>query len=157
MSKFTVNIVNRTAISTAGVKVRTNMKNASTDCPKLWQEQFGPRMCSFPANPDFPDESYGVSVMIDCDNFDYWALMPIAKDAAVPEGMDSFTIPGGLYAECPVASLAELGEAFTYVYGEWIALQDKYTLNMQGASLELYRSDFIKTGRLVVYCPLLEK
>lgn len=154
---FTLTVVERTAVKTAGLKVRTDMRKAKEDCPKLWDTDFGPRMMSFPVDPARPGESYSVSIMIDSDAFDYWAVMPITPSAEVPDGMDILDIPGGLYAECPVASLAESGDAYTYVYMEWAATQEKYALNMQGASLELYTPDFMKDGRLTILCPLVEK
>lgn len=157
MSQFSVAIVDRPEIRCAGMKVRTTMKSASTDCSAIWQKQFGPRMESFPADPAYPHQSYGASVMLDSDTFDYWALMPLAPGADIPEGMDVFTLPAGPYAEAHLADLVELGQAYTYIYGPWIASQDKYTLNMQGASNELYTSDYLVSGKLSVYCPLLEK
>lgn len=157
MANFIVTVVDRPAIKAAGIKVRTTMERASVDCPKLWSEEFGPRMCSFPADAARPDESYGLSVMIDSEAFDYWAVMPIADGVAAPDGMDTITIPGGTYAECRVESLAQLGEAFTYIYTAWPATQEKYALNMQGMGCELYTSDFMKNGSLTVYCPLVEK
>ena len=157
MATFTVTVVERPAVRTAGLKVRTSMAKASQDCPAIWQNEFGPRMESFPADPAHPGQSYGASIMLDSENFDYWAVMPIAPGAQVPEGMDILEIPGGLYAECKLLSLKELGDAYTYIYGDWIKEQGKYALNMQAACLELYTWDFMKTGELTIYCPLLEK
>jgi predicted transcriptional regulator YdeE len=157
MQQHQVAVVNRPAIRTAGFKVRTDMAKASRDCPGLWEERFGPVMETFPADPARPDESYGVSVMVDDSAFDYWAVMPIADGADIPEGMDVLTLPEGIYAECALASLSELGDALNYIYGPWIAGQEKLTLNMQGACYERYTSDFSNSGRLVIYCPLLEK
>lgn len=157
MAQFPITVVDRPEIRCAGMKVRTTMQKASVDCPAIWQNQFGPLMDSFPADPAYPGQSYGASVMIDSDNFDYWALMPLAPGADIPGGMDVFTLPGGPYAEANLANLAELGDAYTYIYGEWGGAQDKYTLNMQGVGYELYTFDFCSTGKLIVYCPLMEK
>ena len=157
MAQFSIAIENRPEIRCAGLKVRTTMQKASVDCPAIWSDKFGPRMDSFPADPAFPDQSYGASVMLDSDTFDYWALMPLAPGADVPEGMDVFTLPAGPYAEAKLANLSELGDAYTYIYGEWAAGQEKYALSMQGVSYELYTCDFISTGKLAVYCPLTEK
>lgn len=154
---FTVTVVERPAVKTAGLKVRTDMQKASQDCPGIWQNDFGPRMMAFPADPARPGESYGVSIMIDSESFDYWAVMPLAPSAQVPDGMDILDIPGGLYAECPVASLAQLGDAYNHVYMIWVSSQSKYALNMQGASLELYTPEFMKNGSFSIFCPLVEK
>ncbi len=157
MTQLDVRIEDRPAIRCAGLKVRTTMQKASIDCPAIWQNSFGPRMDSFPADPQYPQQSYGASVMVDSDSFDYWALMPLAPGADVPDGMDVFTLPAGPYATTQVAGLDKLGDAFTYVYGAWIADQKNYTLNMQGVGYELYTYDFMTTGELSIYCPLLQK
>ena len=157
MAELTVSIVDRPEIKTAGLKVRTTMAKASQDCPSIWQNDFGPRMEAFPADPAFPNQSYGLSIMLDSETFDYWAVMPLAPGADVPEGMDTITIPGGKYAECHLESLAQLGEAYTYIYGPWAAGQSGYGMNMQGICYELYTDEYMKTGKLSIYCPLLEK
>lgn len=157
MSEFQVTVTERPEIRSAGVKVRTTMQKAGQDCPELWEKRFGPVMASFPADPAHANESYGVSVMVDDENFDYWATMPLRPDAQPPEDMDILTIPGGFYARCEVPSLAKLGDAFTYIYGEWAAGQDKYTLNLQGVGYELYTCEFMQTGKLTIFCALIEK
>lgn len=156
MPQFDITIVSRPAIICAGDKVVTTMKNASIACPALW-EKFGPRMCSAPANPEFPDESYGASVMLNENDFEYWAVMPLAPGAEVPQGMEKITLPAGEYAHCSLPSLKELGDAYTYIYGDWAKTRKDYGLDMQGVSYELYRSDFMKTGKLAIYCPLVKK
>lgn len=157
MSKFTVTVVERPTVKTAGVKVRTTMNKAMRDCPALWEKEFGPRMDSFPVDPKFAGQSFGVSIMVDNEAFDYWAVMPIDPAAPLPEGMDYLQIPGGLYAECHLASLAELGDAYTHLYMEWGPGQEKYAVNMQGAGYELYTCDYLTSGKLSLYCPLVEK
>ena len=152
-----VKIVERPGVKTAGIKVRTTMDKAGSDCLKLWEKDFGPQMARFPADPAHPNESYGVSVMVDSDSFDYWAVMPIAAGTPVPAGMDIFEIPGGLYAEYPVDSLEKLPESFTYLYMHWAPQQERYTVNMQGVGYELYTQEYLNTGALTIYCPLLEK
>lgn len=156
MSKFDIAIVNRPVTDCAGIMVKTSMEKASVDCPALW-ESFGPRMCEVSANPEFPDQSFGASVMTSESGFDYWALMPLAPGAAVPEGMKTFTLPAGDYAECRLGSLKEMGDAYKYIYTEWPSSQEKYGLDMGGVSYEGYTSDYMKTGELVIYCPLKAK
>ena len=157
MANFTVTIVERPAIKTAGLKVRTTMDKTGVDCPKLWSDDFAPRMGTFPCDASRPGESYGLCIMVDNDTIDYWAVMPIAAGAAVPEGMDSITIPGGTYAECRIDSLAQMGEAYTHLYSVWPASQEKYAVNMQGMCLELYSEEYMKNGSLTLYIPLVEK
>ncbi len=119
MAKFTVTIVEQPTIKAAGMKVRTSMATSHEDCPKLWSDVFGPRMAAFPADPAYPEQSFGVCVMIDENVFDYWAVMPLAPGAAVPEGMEGFDVPGGTYANCSGVTLSVLGDVFTYLYMNW--------------------------------------
>ena len=157
MQQFSVAIVTRPTIKTAGLAVRTTMQLAAVDCPHLWEKEFGPRMMDFPVNPELPGQSYGVSVMVDEVTFDYWAVMPIAPGATVPEDMDVLTLAGGLYAECHINSLEQLKDAYAYIYMDWPTTQARYALDMTGASYELYTADWLTSGKLTVYCPLLEK
>lgn len=157
MPEFTIAIVERPALKTAGLKVATDMQQCAADCSRLWEKEFGPRMMNFPADPKYPNESYGVSIMIDQNRFDYWAVMPLREGATIPEGMEPLDIAGGIYAECRLNSLKELGDAYNYIYTDWAPKQDKHVLNMQGACYELYTPDFMKTGMFTIYCPLLGK
>ncbi len=157
MANLTVTVVERPAIKTAGIKIRTDMAKAGVDCPKVWSDDFGPRMGAFPWDASRSGESYGLCIMIDSDAFDYWAVAPIAAGAAVPDGMDTITIPGGPYAECRLASLAEMGEAFNLINSVWSAGQEKYAVNMQGMSVEVYTCEYMKNGSLTLHVPLIEK
>lgn len=156
MSVFTITVVDRPEIPCVGIKVATDMTKAKTDCPALW-EAFGPRMSLIPTNPAFVDESFGASIMLDESNFDYWAVKPVAAAVDLPEGMAAFTLPAGKYAECVLNSLRELDEAYGYIYSEWPASQQEYVLDMKGVGLERYTSEFMDSGKLTIYCPLLKK
>ncbi len=139
-----------------GIKVSTTMDKASVDCPKLWSEDFVPYMEAFPC--DGTGISYGVCVMTSQTGLDYWAVMPLGKDAKIPEGLSECTIPAGLYAECPVKSLAEMGEAYTYLYTVWGQAQKEYAVDGMAVCFELYKSEeFLKNGSLTVYVPVTKK
>ena len=61
--------------------------------------------------------------------FDKWALVEVADFSSVPEGMESFTLPGGLYAVFPYRGAASEGaKAFQYIYGIWLP-QSAYVLD----------------------------
>ncbi len=155
MSKYAVKIVERPAVRTAGLKVQSSHETASVDCPKLWSEDFVPYMEAFPC--DGTGVSYGICVMTSETNFDYWAVMPLGKDAKTPEGLSEITIAGGTYAECPVKSLAEMGDAYTYLYTQWGEEQKDYAVNFQGACLELYGKEYLENGSLTLCVPVLKK
>lgn len=156
MPEFSVKIVERPAIRAAGFKVATTMEKAGVDCPEIWSKTFAPHMESFPADPARRHESFGVSAMTSESDFDYWAVMPLAPGANVPGGMAEITIQGGVYAECPVKSLEELGAAFNHVYTTWPQSQKEYAPDFQKPCYELYTDDFMKNGNLVIYCPVVK-
>lgn len=154
---FQVEIVERPAILAAGFKTRTSMAKASVDCGALWSDKFGPVMCAFPADPAFPNESYGISTVVDqaAGVFDYWAVMPLKPGSDTPEGMETVELPAGSYAVCPLGSLAEITPAFDYIYQKWAPAQTKYALDMAAPFYELYRDDYMTTGKLSIYCRLV--
>ncbi len=152
---FNVNVVERPAVRAAGLKIHTTMEASSVDCPKIWSEMFVPYMESFPC--DGSGNSYGVCVMTSETEFDYWAVMPLGKDAKIPEGLSELSIPGGLYAECPVKSLAGMSEAYTYLYTAWAQSQNEYAVNFQAPGFERYTPDFLKDGSLIICAPVTKK
>ena len=63
------------------------------------------------------------------ETFEKWALMEVGDFRSVPEGMESFTLPGGLYAVFLYRGPASEGaKAFQYIYGIWLP-QSGYVLD----------------------------
>ncbi|MCX6181296.1 MAG: GyrI-like domain-containing protein [Bacteroidetes bacterium] len=55
--------------------------------------------------------------------FDKWATTEVSDFKAIPEGMESFVLVGGLYAVFFYkgdASPAAAAKVFSYIYGQWI-------------------------------------
>ncbi len=155
MSKFTVTIVERPVVRTAGLNVHSTQEKASVDCPKIWSEDFVPYMETFPC--DGSGNSYGVCIMTSETEFDYWAVMPLGKDENIPEGLTELTIAGGQYAECPIKSLKEMTEAYTYLYTAWGQTQKEYAVNFQAPCFERYTREYLKDGSLILYAPVVKK
>ena len=65
MSDFNVTIVEHPAKRLTGIRVRSNMAKAQEDCPALWQ-RFYPSYAQV-----MPAAAYGVTVMINAEDFDY--------------------------------------------------------------------------------------
>ena len=151
--EFKINVVEREAYHTAGLKVRTTMAQAAIDCPKLWMDDFGPRM---PEIQGFPTFSFGSSIMVDEEHFDYWATMPLPPGVPVPQGMEVLDLPAGLYAECEVPSLNELAAAYMYMFQSGQD-SDYECAAFNAASYELYPADHMQTGRLSLYLPIRRK
>ena len=136
-----------------GVKVRTSMQSSATDCPALWQA-FSPRIAEMFM---MGNATFGVSVMVNENDFDYWAAVESSSNTAVPDGMETTEIPAGLYAQCNVPSLEQLGEAFMYVYSQWIREQSEYTLDMHAPCFELYPPNWQPSDAVAIYVPVLKK
>lgn len=154
MPDFPMKLVDQPEIRCAGMKVRTTMANAGKDCPALWNDRFGPRMEEFAHDPAHPDECYGVSVMIDDERFDYWALDSLAPGADVPQGMEEYVIPEGRYAECSVPSLESLGECYQYVYGTWLPENRDLDFDSSRPCYELYGKDYKALGVFFLFVPV---
>ena len=158
---FQVSIKERSAHTLYGASVRTNMAKASTDCPHIWESVFVPRMPEISQKPlkEFQGESYGISIVVDMQSgiFDYWAAMEPAPGTPLPQGLSEIEIPAGLYASCRVDSLEQLGDAYNYLYTEWVPKQPNLLLNMQAPCFELYGQEYMQNGALEVYVPVLKK
>lgn len=152
-------LTERPACTAAGVKVATTMQNANVDCMKLWSDDFGPKMSSFPADPAFNGECYGISSdqNMEKGTFTYWAAMPLAPGAAVPAGMETIELPAGMYVACHHLALADIGPAYTEMYEQWLPSQSAYDLDLASPGLELYTHEFEQSGKLSIFCRLIEK
>ena len=135
------------------------MDKAPVDGHHLWEKVFGPRMheISGKKSEDYHGLVYGIAVMLDCQNFDYWAAMPAPEGPALPAGMQAIELPAGLYAGCHVASMEQLGEVYTYLYETWATEQKEYAVNMQAPCFEYYDKKFYELCTFEVYIPVLKK
>jgi len=60
--------------------------------------------------------------------FEKWAAIAVSKAEEIPQGMESLTLPEGLYAVFPYKGKpSESMGTFKYIYGEWIP-HSKYGL-----------------------------
>lgn len=153
--KYQVQVVERPACQVLGLKVRTSMVTAMTDCRQLWERDFGPRM---PEIASFPGQSFGASLLADLQtgSFDYWAAMPYRPGDPIPADMALLDLPAGLYAECGLKSLDDLGGAYDHIYMAWGPAAG-YDFREDAPSYELYPADHLETGRLSLYMPLRTK
>ncbi len=85
--------------------------------------------------------------------FEKWAAVEVIDFNTVPEGMETFTLPGGLYAVFIHKGPASEGErSFKYIFTEWLPasgyalanrphfelLGDKYKNNQPGSEEEVW-------------------
>ncbi len=142
-----------------GIRIQTNLHNAPVECPKLWKEVFTPRMPELSGKPtdEYQGPSYGISVFTDHVGlvFDYWAAMEAPAQGTPPAGMDTVTLPGGMYACCRIPAAGMLQDAYDYMYDEWPNTGVGYTVLPDKPCFELYNSRFFQSGTHDIYVPVL--
>ena len=154
--EFTIKVSQIPGVRVMGIKTRTTMTDAPTDCTKLWHETFMPRMQEVPGgNGSF----YGISEVIDYQAgiFDYWAAAPTTQDSAALPGMDVLDLPAGLYAQCRVESLADIKAAYDFLYSTWLPGQMEYAPDYTARCYEFYPADFTNTGSFYIYTRVNKK
>jgi len=63
------------------------------------------------------------------NGFDKWAAVQVTEFAAVPEGLEAVTLPGGLYAVFVYRGPASAGrETYRYIFGTWLP-ESEYALD----------------------------
>jgi len=60
--------------------------------------------------------------------FEKWAAAEVSTMNNVPSGMETFTLPGGLYAVFPYKGLSSDPQIFQYIFGTWLP-NSKYMLD----------------------------
>jgi AraC family transcriptional regulator len=148
VSEFKVSVVDVAAKHLTGMKVRTSMTRAKEDCSAIWQN-FCPKMTDI-----YSKEGYGVSVMLNEQEFDYWAAAD-AGNNPLPEGMGHIDIPAGKYAVCTVPNLDKCGEAYMFIYSTWLGSQTTWKPNMAAPCFELYPADWTPAAPFAVYVPVI--
>lgn len=56
--------------------------------------------------------------------FDKWAAVEVSDDALIPEGMEPFTLPGGLYAVFHYQGSSTNTRIFSYIFNTWLPQSD---------------------------------
>ena len=151
---FEIKIVEYPTKQLAGMKIQTNMQKAMEDCPKVW-ETFMPHMAE--VNKE-PKESFGVSVMINENDFEYWAALEIAPHSPLPDGMQTVGLTSGTYACCTVPSIEKLGDAYMYLYTTWIQGQSQsgFVMDSEANAFERYY-DWDPSKPFEIYMPIKKR
>ena len=129
-------IVEKAPFTIVGVRRRFNMDNSYGEIPKFWAEWMAekrPVMGMF----GFCDD-------MDGREFDYWIADLYEPRKDVPEGCETRTIPGGIWAEFPCRGpLPEsLQSVNTRIWSEWLpslkgyALAGSYNIEAYGPPAE---------------------
>ena len=147
MNGFEVSVVNFAAKQLVGIKVRTSMAKAKEDCSALWHN-FCPKMQKIEEG-----EGYGISVMINEQEFDYWAAAEAPKGTC-PAGLEPVELPAGDYARCVVPNLESIGEGYMFMHQTWLAAQGEWKLNEQAPCFELYPADWTPAMPFELFMPV---
>ena len=153
MSKFEVTVVDYPKKNLVGLKVRTSIKKADIDCSAIWRT-FGPRINEF--SPEECPSSYGVSIMLNAEDFDYWATFELDPAKAGPAGLEATEIPAGPYAKVTVPCLEKASEAYMFIYEDWLKTQTTYTYKAEGPCFELYPPSWRPESAFEIFMPLAE-
>ena len=112
-----------------GQRIRMSLSNDKT--PELWRG-FMPRRKEV-INPVTTDlfclQAFDTALEFKDYNqetvFDKWAAIEVANFDAVPAGMETYNLPGGLYAVFLHKGAAEAGaRTFKYIYETWLPNSD---------------------------------
>lgn len=116
------------------IGMRRTMTFANNETPTLWQT-FMPRrgeikgalstdLLSIQVYPEtFNFKSWDFYVA-----FDKWAAVEVADADFIPAGMESFSLPGGLYAVFEYKGLNTDTRIFEYIFGSWLPMATNYQL-----------------------------
>ncbi len=121
----------KTLPETKLIGLTLNMSIAANKTGLLWST-FMPRRkeISNPVSSDFYSvqvypEGFSFSNFDMHATFDKWATLPVTHFEYIPEGMQTLTVPEGLYAVFYFkGSLAEAPRVFQYIFGEWLPGSD---------------------------------
>lgn len=154
MSEYSVTVTEYAAKRLIGIAGRTSMAKANIDCPALWQA-FCPHFDKL--GPQKGPGSYGASVMINTEEFVYWATVEWAVEKPVPEGLDSLMVPAGPYARLTVLDLARVSEAYTFMYETWLSGRTEFSYAMDRPCLEFYPDGWKMNDPFEILMPLVKK
>ncbi|HEY3376286.1 MAG TPA: effector binding domain-containing protein [Armatimonadota bacterium] len=141
-------------------------KNEHNEIPTMWQRDFLPRMQEV-VKADGADFSVGLCHCLPevrDGSFEYIAAVPTTADAPIPAAMVETRIAAATYIAFPVASLAELKQAWELL-APWLEAHPEWegycTPNgcdcATHPGFELYPATFGVDGKLFIYLPVRKK
>ena len=148
-------IVTKAAFTVVGMLARSVPKDPNL--MQLWQ-QFDAQTQRVRGQTK-PGVYYGAMHNYDeaSGQFDYLACVEVKEGQQPPEGMVAWQIPAQTYAVFET-TLPEIGPAFEYIYGPWMAGSEY--VRTDGPEFELYDSEFSPEdpiSKMYVYIPVTGK
>ena len=115
-------IVERAPFTIVGFKRRFNAETSYQEIPKFWNE--------WTADRKGLKGMFGICLDMDGKDFDYWIADLYAPWADIPEGCETYQIPGSLWAEfvCRGPLPESLQSVNTKIWSEWLPSLQGYSL-----------------------------
>ena len=144
-------IVEKAPFTIVGVKRRFNAETSYQEIPKFWNE--------WTAERKGLKGMFGICLDMDGKDFDYWIADLYAPWGDIPEGCETYQIPGSLWAEfvCKGPLPESLQSVNTKIWSEWLPSLQGYSL-AGNYSIEVYMPPAEKPEDTVSYiCVPLKK
>ena len=144
-------IVEKAPFTIVGYKRRFNAETSYQEIPKFWNE--------WTADRKGLKGMFGICLDMDGKEFDYWIADLYAPWADIPEGCETYQIPGSLWAEfvCRGPLPESLQSVNTKIWSEWLPALQGYSL-AGNYSIEVYMPPAEKPEDTVSYiCVPLKK
>ena len=124
-------IVEKAPFTVVGIKRRFNSETSYSEIPKFWGEWM--------RDTKGLKGMFGLCDDMDGKNFDYWIADLYMPWEAIPEGCDTYQIPGGLWAlfMCKGPLPDSMQNVNTEIWSEWLPSLQGYAL-AGNYSLEFY-------------------
>ena len=141
-------IVEKAPFTIVGVRRSFHTDTSYQEIPKFWDEW----MARGENRPIMG--TFGVCVEMNGKDFDYWIADLYFPWEEIPEGYETKTIPGSLWAEFP-CTLETLQDTNTRIWSEWLPALQGYTL-AGGYDVEVYLppEDGSPDMRVAIWVPL---
>ncbi len=146
-------IVTKGAFTVAGCLYRG--KNEHGEIPRMWDEQFIPRMAELPFKGHTLYGAVRMSPECAPGEFEYLACGEVEPGAALPEGMVVWSIPARTYAVAPANDVPDLGRTFDALHA-WVAQSPDYDA-AAGVYLEVYPDTYPQDPTIQVHAPVKPK
>lgn len=139
----------------AGMSVRVRAENAAFMSPELWRK-LGPRWSSLYCYSG--DKTFGLLVSSpEKKTFHYWTAVEFSKDEPLPGWVRRIMLIGGWYATAYLAHPEMLGEAFHFLYHDWIRQRPDFVADMEKPCVETYCPYWKPDDPIGVHIPLIKK
>lgn len=115
-------IVEKAPFTVVGIKKRINAETSYEEVPKFWDEWMSDRKGL--------KGTFGICTEMDGKSIDYWIADLYLPWEDIPDGCESYQIPGGLWAlfKCKGSLPDSLQKVNRQIWSEWLPSLQGYSL-----------------------------